>query len=216
MRAKARAYISRNWKVSTPAEIISLFWQITHQHKKYIDSVLDMGAGDGRFSNGGNYKKYVGVEIDQRIAPEFANTKSSLVYGCVFEHNQNNYSACVGNPPYLRHNEISNRWRDRISVRFENSVGVKLDQRSNLYTYFILLGLQKTRTDGIVSLIIPYEWAFIPSAKPLRDFILMNGWSVSVYRFKYLVFEGVLTTTSISIINKSGSDEKWKYFDIDK
>ncbi len=214
MKAKSRAYLSRNWKIATPKNIIPLFWEITHQHKKQFYSVLDMGAGDGRLSCGGNYNKYIGVEIDRKIVPNFINPKSSFFYGCVFEHPDNNYSACIGNPPYLRHNEIANSWRDRIINRFKRATDVKLDERSNLYTYFILLGLQKAEPTGLVSLLIPYDWAFLPSSNPIREYIKSNGWSVFLYRFNYLVFEEVLTTASICIINKATTNADWKYFDI--
>lgn len=216
MKTKPRARNSRNWKVSTPPSEISLFWKITHQHKKSFDRVLDMGSGDGRFSNDGNYNNYLGVEIDKKISPISKNPKTSFVHDCVFEHKKENYSACIGNPPYLRHNEISSRWREKINSRFSETLGIQFDKRSNIYTYFILLGLEKTEPNGLVSLITPYEWAFIPSAKPIRDYISTNNWSVYVYRFNYLFFEGVLTTASISIINKKCSDGVWNYYDIDK
>lgn len=216
MRAKARAHFSRNWKVSTPEETVAFFWKITHQYMSRIDNVLDMGAGDGRLSFGGNYKKYTGVEIDRKVFPNMDSPKKTFLHGCVFEHSQSDYSACIGNPPYLRHNEISKLWRDKITGRFRKLLDVYLDHRANLYTYFLLLGLQKTKSNGIVSLIIPYEWAFLPSSKPIRDYILSNGWSVFIYRFKYLVFENVQTTASISIIKKSCDGNSWKYFDIEK
>lgn len=215
MQAKARAYISRTWKIKTPRQIVTLFWQITHKYKNVFDSVLDMGAGDGCFSLGGNYKKYVGVEIDHKRILSFHSTKTSFLLGCVFEHKEDNYSACIGNPPYLRHNEISNTWRKKIISRFNDRFGFKIDQRSNLYTYFLLLGLQKTKDDGLVSLLIPYEWIHIPSSKPIREFIKQNDWSVYVYRFKYPIFDTVLTTASICIIDKSNTQSEWKYFDLD-
>ena len=214
MRVKTRALSTRNWKVSTPREIIPLFWKITNKHKNLLYSVLDMGAGDGRLSQEGKYKKYIGVEIDKKIKPSNSSANTSFEYGCVFEHKGSDYSACIGNPPYLRHNEISNNWREKISKRFIKNLNVKLDLRSNLYNYFILLGLQKTEKNGLVSLLIPYEWAFLPSAKPLRNFILANGWSVNIYRFNYLLFKDALTTASICIINKSTKISVWKYFDI--
>lgn len=187
-----------------------------HEHKDRFDRVLDMGAGDGRFARGGNYRSYVGVEIDRRISANLHSRNASFFHGCVFEHVESDYSACIGNPPYLRHNEVPVRWRDKIQARFRTQLDLSLDGRSNLYLYFISLGLQKTATDGLVSVLVPYEWGFIPSAGPIREYIHQNRWSVSIYRFNYPVFEDVMTTASISIIDKSNPQGDWKYFDIDK
>ncbi len=216
MRAKRRAYSSRNWKITTPKNVVSLFWQLTHEQKDRFDRVLDMGAGDGRFARGGHYQNYVGIEIDPRKSAKLKLQKVSYSHGCVFEHKKDNYSACIGNPPYLRHNEISDQWRTTIQSRFSRKLGLKLDGRSNLYVYFLSLGLQKTSFDGIVSVLIPYEWAFIPSARPIRDYIDSNRWSVFIYRLAYPVFDDALTTVSISIINKSDLEGGWRYFDVDR
>ncbi|HUI29356.1 MAG TPA: Eco57I restriction-modification methylase domain-containing protein [Candidatus Acidoferrales bacterium] len=216
VKAKKRAYISRNWKVATPIPVVSLFWRITHEFKTSFGRVLDMGAGDCRFARGVKFQSYVGVEIDQRISADIQSAKVSYLHGCVFEHSGNDYDACIGNPPYLRHNEIENTWRQKMIWRFDNTLGMTLDRRSNLYLYFFLLGLQKTKMNGIVSVLVPYEWAFIPSAKSLRDYIEMNGWSVFVYRLNYSVFKGVQTTASVSIVDKSDNRGTWEYFDIDK
>jgi hypothetical protein len=67
-----------------------------------------------------------------------------------------------------------------------------------------------------VSLLIPYEWTYIPSSHPLREFIHNNKWSISIYRFKYQVFEDVQTTASISVIDKSNNDNIWKFFEVDE
>ena len=44
---------------------MTLFWKLIKQYRKNLDSVLDMGAGDCRFGIGGNFHRYVGVEIDK-------------------------------------------------------------------------------------------------------------------------------------------------------
>jgi len=80
----------------------------------------------------------------------------------------------------------------------------------------MLLGIQKTKINGIVSLIVPYEWVYRPSTKPIRDFIRKQGWSTHIYRFKTPIFDGVDTTASISLIDKSINNGQWNYYNIDR
>jgi hypothetical protein len=57
----------------------------------------------------------------------------------------------------------------------------------------------KTRPDGLVALILPYEWVSRPSARAIREYIDDNGWSVSVFRFNLGIFQDVLTTLLLAL-----------------
>ena len=54
-------------QVYTPIEIIEQLWKMLHNDKTHYNKVLDLGAGDGRFSLYGNYNDYLGLEIDKDI-----------------------------------------------------------------------------------------------------------------------------------------------------
>lgn len=202
-------------QVTTPHSVVSLFWDLVHRRRDSLGSVLDMGAGDCRFSKGGRFNHYVGVEIDKersRIAAAPENGK--IINGCVFRHRNMGYDACIGNPPYVRHHDIESPWKEKTSERLENQLGISLNKRSNLYLYFLSLGLLKTHSDGLLALVIPYEWVARPSALGVRDYILKQGWEVAVYRFRMPIFDGVLTTASISIVDKRQHSGRWSFFDI--
>jgi len=52
-----------------------------------------------------------------------------------------------------------------------------------------------------------------PSSEPLRQYILENDWSVSVYRLDDAVFDGVQTTVSLTVIDKREQTRgSWRYF----
>lgn len=209
------AYELSESQVTTPESVVSLFWQLTKQHRERLRSVLDMGAGDCRFARGGSFDRYVGVEIDRKrvaVAKPPANCK--IIHDCVFRHEGSEYDACIGNPPYARHHDIQSPWKERTVGRLEHELAVSLDKHCNLYLYFFCLGLLKTRQDGLLALIIPYEWVSRPSAKALREYIQRQRWNVAVYRFQMPIFEGVMTTASVSIVDKARRDGRWRYYDI--
>jgi hypothetical protein len=215
MAGTRTAYELSQSQVTTPEKVIKLFWDLTKQHRKQLDSVLDMGAGDCRFAVGGNFKKYTGVEIDKkRISRAKVPHNGEILHGCVFRHREDNYDACIGNPPYARHHDIETAWKDRTVARLDHGLSVTLNKQCNLYIYFFCLAFLKTSLDGLVSLVIPYEWVSRPSTKALREYIQRQHWHVSVYRFQEPIFEGVMTTASVTIVDKAIKDGLWNYYDI--
>ncbi len=49
--------------------------------------------------------------------------------------------------------------------------------------------------------------------RDLRDYIHSQGWGVRVYRLVDTTFDSVLTTSSITLIDKSSSDGDWRFFE---
>ena len=117
MRRRKKAYELSRSQVDTPEDVVSLFWQIAHRYRHRFSSVLDLGAGDGRFAlGGGRFEEYIGVEIDKRRKPTAdLPRQASIRYECAFRHERAGYAACVGNPPYVRHHDLDPGWRDRIA-----------------------------------------------------------------------------------------------------
>ena len=209
------AYELSESQVTTPEPVVSLFWQLTKRHRKHLATVLDMGAGDCRFGHGGSFDRYIGVEIDaERVAVAKPPVNGKIIAGCVFEHQGRDYDACIGNPPYARHHDIQSLWKERTVARLEREIAIALNKHCNLYIYFLCLGLLKSRQDGLVALVIPYEWVSRPSAKALREYIQRQRWNVAVYRFQMPIFKGVMTTASVSIVDKARRDGCWRYYDI--
>jgi hypothetical protein len=94
------------------------------------------------------------------------------------------------------------------------ALNTRLKGDANLFLYFIALGLIRTNDKGLVALLVPFEWVSRPSAEALRQVIAREKWSVSIYRFTNPIFDDVLTTASISIVDKADSRGQWNYFDI--
>lgn len=212
MSNQKTAYELARSQVSTPLDIVKLFWRITHVYRDRLPHVLDLGAGDCRFALAGRYDSYLGIEIDDRRHPlDDLPDNARVQYRCAFEDDDTRYDACIGNPPYVRHHDLNRSWRDAIARRLEAETGESINRKCNLYVYFMFLAILKTRDSGIVSLLIPYDWASRPSAAPLRRFIEKNNWNVDIYRFSAPIFDGVLTTVSISVVDKGTSDGRWNY-----
>lgn len=203
-------------QIETPQYIVDGMWKIAARFRQKFEKVLDYGAGDGRFALSSMYGAYVGYEVDIDRLPTHNLPKAAhIINGDAFT-SQEHGCLCIGNPPYIKANRLDPEWRDSVANMLEKQADVKLMRNANLFVYFLMLALIRTKTDGLVIQLVPYEWVSRPSAKPLRDYIQRNGWHVNVYRFNEDVFDNVLTTASITVIDKAKCDGKWQYYELTK
>ncbi len=205
-------------QVATPHSLVEWVWeQVSQRRSEVFRSVLDLGCGDARFALYGTYEQYTGIEIDEKNEPCFSMpAKANIHYGCALMMPLQGYDLCIGNPPYVRHHDMNPDWQRAVGHAVSELIETPVDFRANAYLYFMAKALASTRSDGLVALVVPFEWVARPSADWIRRFIGENGWSVSVYKLPDGTFPRVLTTASLSIIDKSRKDGQWSFYDVTK
>jgi len=197
----------------TPTDVVSRVWTLIKTRRSKISKVVDFGAGDGRFAIGGEYERYIGYEIDpQRRRKLQLPNRARIIHSCAFSSSITDASLCLGNPPFVRNQDLPRDWRRRAAAVIEKRTGVTVSGLANAWQYFALLALASTKPDGLVALVMPFEWVSRPSASALRDFIAHNKWDVAVHRLHDETFNHVLTTSSITLIDKNTTDGSWTYF----
>ena len=191
---------------------MSSVWRRVRSYRRRVGKVIDFGAGDGRFARYGAYDTYVGYEID---ASRWTSTcgNATMLTACAFSSEVDDADLCIGNPPFVRNQELPRGWRTDAAKLLKMRTGVQLSGLANAWQYFFLLGLSSVKPDGLCALIVPYEWVSRPSARALRDYIRNSRWNVDVYRLVDESFRSVLTTASITIVDKSIQEGRWRYFE---
>lgn len=211
-------YLSR-CQVDTPERLVRFVWAQVNERRPNAGKVVDFGCGDARFSNHGVFESYTGFEIDPSRGPRAPLRRPHrVIIDCAFDNrgDTEGYSTCVGNPPYVRHHDLEPAWLERANARLGELVPYKADGRSNAYVHFMWLALAAVNEDGLVALVIPYEWVSRPASAKLREFIKAAGWDVDVYHVENAAFERVLTTACVAIIDKQAPrGGKWRYFNVD-
>lgn len=209
---QATLYLDR-CQVDTPQHLVDAVWKLVRERRSRIGKVVDFGCGDSRFARAGKYRHYVGYEIDRtRCSVEGLPPNAEIVNACAFSERIEDADLCVGNPPYVRNQNLPVGWRQQAARTIETRTGVTISGLANAWQYFVFLSLVSAKADGVVALIVPFEWVSRPSSNALREFIRENGWAVSVYRLNDETFDRVLTTSSITFIDKASKSGIWEYF----
>ena len=206
-------------QVATPPDIVKLLWAVAHRarHGATFGSVIDLGAGDARFAAHGQFDSYVGVELDTKRRPATTlSAKARFVHKDAMRMRRGAHDLAIGNPPYIRHHHLEPEWREGTLTRLHKAGGPLLKSTANLFVMFLLQSLLQTHDEGLVVQLVPFEWVTRPSAVELRSYIKEKGWSVRVLRFKADIFPTVLTTASITVIDKSARNGAWMFGEIDR
>lgn len=201
-------------QVDTPTDLVDATWAHVRSLRGSLGKVVDFGAGDGRFARGGRFRQYVGYEIDEaRCEGARLPKNAELLTRCAFSDEITDADLCIGNPPFVRNQDLPVGWRQQASEVLRRRTGVSVSGLANAWQYFFLLALTSLKDDGLCALVVPYEWVSRPSARTLREYVLGKRWNVSVYRLVDTTFDSVLTTSSITIVDKALRNGKWSYFE---
>lgn len=217
--------ISRDWsdedlslyldrcQIDTPDRLIAATWAHIYERRDRIGKVVDFGAGDGRFARHGAFDSYVGYEVDWKrcVRTDLPDTVR-FVHRCAFAETVNDADLCIGNPPFVRNQDLPAGWRTKVADQLQARSGIALSGLANAWQYFFLLSLLSAGDKGLCALVVPYEWVSRPSTQALRAFIIGEGWDVDVYRLEDASFESVLTTSSITVIDKACRSSRWRFF----
>lgn len=169
--------------------------------------VLEPSSGDGAFVRGlarSDLGRRVGqVEAVELMAAEAAKTEAALrdsgLPGRVVNENvlkwaeaaPADFDIVLANPPFVRFQFISDVDKQRaksIAAR----LGTAGNSVSNLWIPVFLLSLEKLRTGGVFSVILPTEFLTGVSASAVRNWLLTNTTDLTIDLFKPGSFPAVL------------------------
>jgi adenine-specific DNA-methyltransferase len=128
-------------------------------------TILEPSAGDGAFALKLDKKRVTAIEYDEKFAKQndFLNIdffKFSIT---------NKFDTIIGNPPYVRYQDIDADTKKLIS---DYSI---FDKRSNLSLFFIYKSIQHLKENGELIFITPRDFLKATSAIKLNEFIFKNG-----------------------------------------
>ena len=100
-------------QVDTPEKLVQAAWHHASEFRDGFGKVVDFGAGDGRFAKFGSCKQYIGYEIDQARSAELG-ANAQIINSCAFSEPIHDADLCIGNPPFVRNQDLPLGWRIRV------------------------------------------------------------------------------------------------------
>lgn len=112
--------------------------------------------------------------------------------------------AIVCNPPYARHQLLSQSYKEEIGNIIEKNTGIELSGRSSFYIYFLIHATQFVRKRGRMAFVLPSNLLFANYGMNVKEFLVDNFRIVGIILFPEgeLLFQNILTTTCIVLLEK--------------
>jgi adenine-specific DNA-methyltransferase len=180
-------------------------------------TVLDPGVGGGvllRAIPPG--PRLFGLDVDTRAVdlarsalPEaeitvgdFLATKT-LGLDASWPLSESTFDAIVSNPPYIRHHNLTPEHK-ALAKHYTTVLGRKFSSLSGSYVYFFLESVLRLNEGGRLAFITPTEFLDVRYGAALKETLLdsCDLDEVLVLEMDELAFDGVLTTSAITVATK--------------
>lgn len=209
----------------TPAPIIRamLDWAAEQDEPTRI---VDPGTGSARFLVGAGETfpdaQLVGIDTDPLAAllaranlavAGFSDRARILVgdFRC-FKEAEAEKTLYIGNPPYVRHHQITAKWKDWL---FEESakLGLKASKLAGLHLHFFVATAHLAKAGDFGAFITAAEWLDVNYGALLRSLVLgqLGGKGITVVEPTAQPFPDAATTAAITTF-EIGSKSKSIYF----
>ncbi len=185
------------------------------------DSALGTGAlflALRMFVKGSNdrliIKSAIGIEIDRKLALEakrrYSGRGLEIVWGDsllpqIEPYLEQKRNLMLVNPPYSRSGEIDPEYRKNLQRLAYNQTGIKVNGRTPLYVYHIMIMDKWLENNGIAVWLIPSIFIQTQYGKALRQYLLNNVrlLRIHLYPVERVQFEKAKVTTCLVVFKKT-------------
>lgn len=175
--------------------------------------VVDPGVGSARFLTAAAKAfpdaQLVGIDVDPlatlmaraNLAVVGHAARSRIVLGDfrMFQETVAGRTLYIGNPPYVRHHQITPDWKDWLSKEAAK-LGMPASKLAGLHVYFFLATVRSGKTDDFGAFITAAEWLDVNYGALVRSLVLkgLGGQSVTVIEPTAQPFPDAATTAAIT------------------
>lgn len=197
----------------TPTSIAELMAEAANEIGP--EHVLDPGVGGGVLlrSIGAEPTRY-GIDLDpeavrlSRASLEIQGGELEIVDGDFlalddWPLSREIFDAIIANPPYIRHHNLSPEHK-ALARHYSLALGTNVSSLSGSYVYFFLEAMRRLREGGRLVFVTPTEFLDVRYGSAVKE-ILMRFCDIDevlVLEMDELAFDGVLTTSAITVATK--------------
>ena len=215
----------------TPAAIVDAMIAWAADRPVAPVRIVDAGAGSGRFTFAAARRfpgaAVIAVETDPLAALMLrANahvlgvadrvTVKLIDYRRLTLPKVNGPTLFIGNPPYVRHHNISEAWKNWLAAEAAK-VGFKASKLAGLHVHFFLKTRLIGRQGDYGAFITAAEWLDVNYGRLLRDMLAdgLGGTSLHVIDPKAMPFADALTTGAITCFQVGRRPEEFTMRSVD-
>ena len=112
-------------------------------------------------------------------------------------------TAFIGNPPYVRHHDIAERWKAWYTSRFAD-LGIKASALGGLHLHFFLQTRLLAKAGDVGTFITSAEWLDVNYGSALRQLLTdeLGGVALHVLEPTVEAFPGTATTAAVTCPNR--------------
>lgn len=182
------------------------------------ETVLDPGVGGGVLLRAvGPGPRRFGLDIDA-LAVELASSSlggdvelavADFLNPAAWPLSAESFDAIIANPPYVRHHNLGAEHK-ALAQRYGTRLGLKVSSLSGSYVYFFLEALLRLNERGRLVFITPTEFLDVRYGSALKTALLESCDidDVLVLETDELAFDGVLTTSAITVATKTAKPSR--------
>lgn len=176
--------------------------------------IVDPGAGSARFAVAAGRRfpraSVIAVELDPvaallargHVAAAGLSSRTQVVLGDfrIFEPpNIDGTTLYVGNPPYVRHHQITPVWKEWLAVTARER-GLSASQLAGLHVHFFLATAVRASAEDVGAFVTSAEWLDVNYGALVRDLLLdgLGGLGIHVLEPTVRAFEDAATTAAIT------------------
>jgi adenine-specific DNA-methyltransferase len=200
----------------TPAPIATLMADAVREVEP--TTVLDPGVGGGILLRAvGEGPKRFGLDIDEAavgLAAASLEGAHEIAVGDFLDGkrwplSEGAFDAIIANPPYVRHHNLPAQHK-LLARHYTARLHSKVSSLSGSYVYFFLEAILRLNEGGRLVFITPTEFLDVRYGRAVKEALLSHCRldEVLVLEMDELAFDGVLTTSAITVATKRRSSRR--------
>ncbi len=193
---------------------------LSHFGNRTRVSILEPSVGDGAFVSELEREANINInltaldinDIELKIASEkWSKKTASFIKTDFIEYSTTKqYSAVIGNPPYVKKNILTSK---QIELSKEIHANENLTEASvkNIWTTFLVKANTLLAKNGVLAFVLPSELLQVKFAEEVREYLKREFERIEIFTFNDLMFECKGQDTIVLFAYKK-ADEKGEYF----
>jgi adenine-specific DNA-methyltransferase len=206
----------------TPSYLASFISKrvLTHFESRTRMSILEPSVGDGAFISELKKEENINInltaldinEIELKTASEKWNRKTaSFVKTDFLEYISNRqYSAVIGNPPYVKKNILTSK-QIELSKEIHSNENLTEASVKNIWATFLVKSNTLLAKNGVLAFVLPSELLQVKFAEEVREYLKTEFERIEIFTFNDLMFECKGQDTIVLFAYKK-AEQKGEFF----